>query len=200
MARGDVRDIVSLFKKYYTSVNKISDLQLKITDKQELAIVSFCDKIRAITNSPLQEDYMQQYFEFQFNRHYKKRGVRGGKGEGSGIKLNWIISNSSLKEWTSIESKWKSTYKVRKNLKTDIDIKSKFKKENWDSIFLKLNDSEEKQKEKFLNSEKGFLFCTEFTLMYNHKSDNCLHCKFVDKCKARLLLVYPKIYKKRGYE
>lgn len=205
MARGDVRKIIDLFKFFYLNITKVSDYRMIVNDSLETKIVDFCDRIRTHTNSnSIQEDYLNQYFEFQFNRHYKKRGVRGGRLKGGGIKLSWIICDKSFKEWeNSEEFKRLTSWIVRKNLKTDISFKEKKKHVKFsekDLIFLRVNLSEELEKSYLNGKPEQLTSCEKFTFMYFHESKICSVCGFKEECKDKLREKYPKIYKIRGYE
>lgn len=64
---------------------------------------------------------------------------------------------------------------------------------------IKIIKSEEIEKKRFFNSDRGVLNCIEKTTLYNHKSSNCTLCSFKTNCKEILRLNYKKIFKDRGY-
>lgn len=198
MGRNDVRIIVDLFKLYYKSTNKISDYKFVVDDKTEKRIRDFCSWVRDLTDSDLQMDYLKSYFEFQFNRHYKKRGVRGGRGLGSGIKLSWIICKKSFDEWVKIDNKPKAAYKVRKNFKKDVEIIHKEKKLDWSRLYSNVNPSEEIEKNILFGHENHLDYCLEFTFLYHRDSPTCFSCPNKKECQIIQKNKFPQIHKFRG--
>ena len=196
MKKSELRLIVNLFKYYYSSVFNKKNYRFAITDSKEKMIEGFVAKIKEITNAPtLQEDYLRQYFEFQFNHWYKY----DSKSSVKAVQIEWIVGKKAIARWEKADKKIIG-FVVQKNLKTDVKLRSRLKKENWDSLLLDLNKVEESEKERFFGTVKGFYNCLINTTLYNHKSPLCMQCPFAEKCKAELKIQYPKIYKKRGYE
>ncbi len=197
MKKSELRLIVNLFKLYYSSVFKTKNFRFAITDSKEKTIEGFVVSIKKITKSPiLQEDYLKQYFEFQFNHWYKHTVVSKSV---KNIQIEWIVGKKAIDRWNRSDRAL-SSFIVRKNFKTDIDVREKIKKEDYNNILLNLNNIEENEKERFHNTVKGHYNCIINTTLYNHKSLNCLNCSKRTDCKKLLKSEFPKIFKKRGYE
>lgn len=195
-SRKEIKLVVDLFIKYYSSLFKLNDYRFKMTDSRATTIKNFITKIKELTKSDmLHERYMEQYFEHQFNHWYDYES----KSDVGRIQIEWIIGNKALERWKKSDPII-SAFVVRKNFKTDVDIKSKLEKENWNNILLNTNEIEESEKERFHNTVKGFHYCLATTTLYNHKSEFCITCKKSTECKIQLKKIFPKIHKKRGYD
>jgi len=195
MKKSELRLIVNLFKYYYSSVLNVTNYRFKITDSKEKTIENFVRDIKELSKTKvLQEDYLRQYFEFQFNHWYKY----DSKSSVKAIQIEWIVGKKAIARWKKVDKKIIG-FIVRKNLKTDVKLKSRLVKENWDDLLLNLNPVEEDEKVRFFGTVKGFYNCLLATTLYNHKSPLCMKCPKIKECKEELKLQYPKIYKKRGY-
>lgn len=196
MKKSELRLIVKLFKYYYSEVFKAKGYRFRITDSKEKTIENFVTAIKELTKSTtLSKDYLEKYFEFQFNHWYKY----SSQSEVKSVQIEWIVGKKAVERWRKVD-KQKVAFVVRKNLKTDVDFSSRLEKENWDNILLNINPVEELDKERFHGTVKGFYNCLINTTLYNHKSKFCQTCPKAKDCKNELKAQYPKIYKKRGYE
>lgn len=196
MSRSETRLIVDLFKKYYSAIFKLPNYRFNMTDNKHTSVKNFIAEFKKLTKTnQLQKDYLQKYFEFQFNHWYNY----DSKSDMSRIQIEWIIGKKALERWKKSDPII-SAYIVRKNLKTDIEIKVVQKKENWKSILVEVNMVEESDKMRFYNTNKGLDVCLISTTLYNHKSSLCAGCKHKVICKDYLKKLYPKIYKMRGYD
>lgn len=192
----DIKQIIDLYTYYYKNVNKLEYFIFKMTPSKKKTVIGFIQEMKRITNSELQEDYLKLYFDYQFNRWYKKDNPYG---KGISIQIEWIIGKKAMGLWLGSDKKYRS-FIVRKNLKTDVSFVHKFKKENYKNILVSGNAVEENNKKRFFNSNQGFSYCLIATTLYNHNSKFCSDCKSAVKCKGELLSEYPKIFKMRGYE
>ncbi len=196
MKKSELRLVVKLFKYYYSEIFNATGYRFKITDSKEKTIENFIAGIKEYTKSTeLQNDYMEKYFEFQFNHWYKY----SSQSEVKSVQIEWIVGKKALERWKNTDKEI-AAFVVRKNLKTDVNFTSKLEKENWDNILLNINPIEEKDKQRFFGTVKGYNYCLALTTLYNHKSPLCMQCFKSKECKSDLEKMYPKIYKKRGYE
>lgn len=196
-SKKELRLVIDTFKFYYSKVSNISNYVFKNSDSRIKVINDFIIEFKNITKSTfLQEIILNSYFDYQFNYWYK-RNTKYGKG--IGIQIEWIIGKKALNRWIKEDKKYLN-YKIRKNLKTDVNLNKKTKVSKNLKNFTKIVDHEEIQKQKYLNTEFGLEMCILFTTLYNHKSNNCLKCANSDKCKMYLKKHLFNVYKLRGYE
>lgn len=191
----DIRKIVGLFKQYYKAVNKIDYFVFKMTPNKQKVIINFCTELKKITKSELQDDYLKSFFDFQFNRWYK-RDMPNGKGVS--IQIEWIVGKKALDLWLKAD-KVKMAFVVRKNFKKDVTFERTIEKEDYRNVLVETNVVEESDKGRFFGSNLGFSYCQIATTLFNHKSELCGKCKSSKKCKELLSVDFPKIYKLRGY-
>lgn len=197
-SRKDFRLVVDTYNFFYKTINKKENNVLKMFPSRIKAIENFIEKFKnEFSVNFLQKDILDRYFEWSFNYWLDKENSKYGN---KGIQIEWIISNASITRWKQANKKY-VTYILGKTIRKKFNYeKRKGYKENWDNIFLKINPLEEIEKEKFHNTQKGYMNCSIFTTLYNHKSSNCLKCKYSINCKDNLKNEYPKLFKKRGYE
>lgn len=200
MRNKDLRLVVDTFCYYYKSVTKNDSYRFKMTDNKKVMILNFIDDFKEQSGSTfVQEDYLRQFMEWQFNYWYRRDAKYG---QGTSIQLEWIIGKKAQKRWEERTEKQKeaSSYIVRKGLKKDVKLKrTKKYNEGWAATMTEVKQREEVDKEAYFNTAKGYVNCLINTTLYNHKSKLCLKCKFSSKCKRELAEQYPNVYKIRGY-
>lgn len=196
--RKDFRLVVDTYNFFYKNINKKESVVLKMFPTRIKNIENFIIKFREVTQTKIiQKDILEQFVEWNFNYWFDMKNSKYGN---KGIQIEWIISNASMERWKAANPT-KINYILGKNIRKKITYEKKAGlKENWDLQLLELNPLEEIEKERFFNTQKGFLNCSVFTTHYNHKSSNCLRCDFAESCKKLLKENLPKLYKKRGYE
>jgi hypothetical protein len=195
MNKKEFRIVVDLFKLYYKQITGNGNFKLYMSDARAKTIYNFISDFKSITKSKiLQKEFLEKFFDYQFNYWYKKDAKYG---QGTSIQLEWIIGKKAIKRWVEQDKKHLD-WIIRKNLKKDHKIIKQ--KENKDYLVTELNYADEKEKKRAHNSIKGFWNCLINTTMYNHKSELCMVCKKSMECKQLLKKKYPQIYKKRGYE
>lgn len=188
--------VVDLFKRYYQAVFEIDEFRFGMTDSKYKTIENFVSTVKAFTESDmLHEAYMEKYFEYQFNHWYDYTS----ESTAGRIQIEWIVGKKAFERWKKADPII-SAFVVRKNLRKDVNFKSRLEKENWNMIIIEPNEVEEREKERFHNTNQGYNYCLISTTLYNHKSTNCIACKNSTRCKENLKNVFPKIFKKRGYE
>lgn len=196
MSRQEIRMIVDEYSFFYKKVNNKPNYIFKNSDNTVKMISLFIEEFKKINNTKLlQQKSVRKYFEFQFNRLYTKEF----KDKNKTIQLSWIMGKNPLEIWKQANKKH-IDFIVRKNIKSSVSLVDSDKKfENWKDIITSTNQKEENDKKRFFNEELGYEYCKINTNLYNHKSNNCLNCDFSQDCKNTLKLIYPKIYKVRGY-
>lgn len=142
-------------------------------------------------------NFLISYFVFQFD-YWTKCEIKEKTNWSDKIQLSYIIGGKAFIrydtrdvkfDWTISQSDFLKEY----NVSTE-SIKNFFK-ESDDS----LNKVEEREKEKYFNTERHFLHCIETTTLYNHRSSWCTVCKNKVDCKVMLKSNYENIYASRGY-
>lgn len=198
-SKAEFRKVVDYFREYYQAVTKNKDYKVTMTDNKAKVVENFILLFKQNYNTNLlQDDILKKYFDYQFNFWYKKDAKYG---KGTSIQLEWILGKQALQRWNDVDKKHLS-FIVRKNLKKHNDfskVKLKKKKSEF-KVYIEVNEFEEIKKSKFINKDIGLEYCLQNTNMYNHKSQNCVSCKFKQECKQNLKIIYPIIYKIRGYE
>lgn len=184
--------IVNLYLELYKKVAMNENYVLKYSEAQEKMIYNFIDHFGA---EKIHDTFLKMYFEFQFNFTFKFE--KFGKGN---VMLNWIIGKKAIERW-SVRDKFKFKYHILYGIKQFVEISKKNDAYVgwWDQLAKGLAH-EDIQRARYLNTNKGMLWCYSMTTMYNHRSDSCILCDFSDMCKATLKEEMPRLYKLRGYE
>lgn len=94
---------------------------------------------------------------------------------GSMVMLNWLLSQKSIERWNMRDSE-KASYFCSEFLRK-YGIKREISFEKVD-----LEDLEELERGRFLNTEIGFLNCQSFAT-YNQYSPSCQRCRFKKQCR-----------------
>ena len=195
------RVICELYTEFFRQVSLNKDF-VYVPDskggykKDQLIICRFIKWLKTEYKEQADINFLIDYFKFQFS-HYV--GIKTAYGRNV-IMLHWIIGEGAIKRWKErdVRKKWI----VRVKLKNDVQLKlvntyNKIKKRDNKHIFLKIYDYEEKDKQRFFNSVKGFQFCLHMTTLYNPKSKLCSSCDFCIDCQDILNVNHPKLYKLR---
>lgn len=198
-SKKEFRTVIDLFRNYYIVITKNENFRVSMSDSRAKVVEGFIvDFKKLYSTNILQDKILKSYFDFQFNYWYRKDAKYG---KGTSIQIEWIIGNKAVERWKN-DSKRYLSFKVRKNLKKDNDFTKIRKKVDVKrlSVFIEVQEREERLKAKNLNMENCLEICTLNTTLYNHKSSNCMSCKFKKECKKNLKSMYPAIYKLRGYD
>ena len=146
------------------------------------------------------ENFLIKYFRFQFSRY---AGVRTPKGTNS-VMIGWLIGKKAIAAWEArdINKHYVVNYKINKQFQLSLNTAlQSLKKVNVTIKTNKfLNDTheyEEVEKRKYLNTEEGYIYCLQFTTLYNPNSKNCSNCRFSDNCINRLKTNYQQLYNVR---
>lgn len=144
--------------------------------------------------------WLFQYFTFQFN-YWKDKKTRQGEGL---AQIAWIIGNKALERWENKTNDYwyfclVGLLNINQNIKLS-EIKVLINDREELKNYIELVHSEEIEKKRYLNTDKGQVHCIQNTDLYNHKSEHCQNCKINPICKELLRINYPHISKVRGYE
>lgn len=137
--------------------------------------------------------FIYDYFCFQLD-YWKNMETRFGKK----IPIAWFIGKKAFERWKNNpeEDLWHA-YQTAEEFGIHIGLIHTAGPVTFD--VLELKESEETEKTRFHNTNKGMLNCIESTTLYNHRSPLCISCNFKKECKKLLESNYYRIWIKRGY-
>lgn len=145
----------------------------------------------------LNTDLLIQYFEYQFSRYSGTYSYGYGKNK---IMYSWVVGIKAIESWNSrdISKKWLVQYKLNNEvvlrLKKTYKSKNNILRENKRLMnFVELSPVEEIEKQRFYNTELGFVHCYNTTTLYHQKSIWCSGCDNKDKCVELLEKDYKKL-------
>jgi hypothetical protein len=142
----------------------------------------------------INEALLIQFFEFQFSRY---SGVITPRGKNN-VMLNWIIGPKAIWEWEhrTVSKRWLVRWRINK----DFHLKLK-KFVNVAPPLQVINEEpfahEEKAKARFYGQPEGYVYCAQFTTLFNPYSSLCNKCEFMQPCAERLKMTYNNLYQKR---
>lgn len=187
------QDIIIHYEVFYQKKYGNLNYKFKPTPQAEKEIIKFLDffdkRYKLIS---LGKDFLFRYFAFQFHRVDGLVLKRfSSKDKAGRIQIYDIIGRKAIQYW------------LDRNIEYDFIIENSsiipkqliLPQENLHS----LSRSEELEKKRFYNTNRGFLNCIERTSLFNHKSQSCILCQFKSSCKIMLKQNYFNIYKDRGY-
>lgn len=190
-----IRFIVDLYENFNQQIGGNPNFKCRLSDNQAKMIDNFILTLdKDVGLYRVDDQYLIEYFEFAFNHWRTFKGT---------IMLEWIIGKEAYKRWVN-RNKKTFRYKLRKQIKKDVVVKTTFVKKKvsngiWKEILIELNPVEESFKEQFFNTTKGFTWCYVNTTLYNHKSPLCAVCKNSTVCKKALENEHSNVFKLRGY-
>lgn len=149
----------------------------------------------------LGSNFLINYFVFQFNRVHDQVFKRfAGKDVGGKVQIYDIIGKKAFQYWTERDTQFDFILQNSANSKIKIsiaEIKSLLEEQESRPSIL---TSEEIEKKRFHNTDRGLVNCIQSTSLFNHQSYYCRMCSFKSVCKNILKTNYSHIYKQRGYE
>lgn len=181
-----MRDLIIKYYKYF--YEKVSGrVLINITKSDEKILSKFVISI----GSNVGEEFMYKYMCYQFY-YWHNLDTKFGKGN---ILLAWVIGDKAYGRYIINKSNhWKSysttlfeKFGVRRSdLITDANtwISGNSAHEDVDKLL-------------YYNTDKGLLFCVDYTSMYNPKSGICTVCDNRNSCINIMKGKYPTIYNKR---
>jgi len=195
--KAELRMVIDSFKHFYMKTNKLERFFVKMSDKREEFIYGFIEKFKEQTCSPeIQIHALNKFVEYQFNHYIAVNAWSGAMT----IRVEWIFGSTSLKRWSEVDKR-KASYHVRQKFKMMVDLTVDVRppKDIFNRLYIEINQVEENDKLRFLNTDLGIESCILTTTLYNHKSSHCLNCAFAKHCKDILKEMYPRIYELRKY-
>lgn len=185
-----------LYEAFYRKVYGNSKYIFDPTEKMQKCISTFIELLdKKYKIESIGATFLSSYFIFQFG-YWTELDL---KVYNERITIPFIVGKKAFERWINrkqefdwqlYNSNFLKIYKVNIN-----EIIQKFKEEDT-SI---LNRSEEKEKKRFYNTDRGALHCITNTTLYNHQSSLCLVCKNKNDCKTLLIDNYYQLALNRGY-
>jgi hypothetical protein len=144
------------------------------------------------------DETIQDFLFFSFGRKLKSEfNFHGGKKPA--VVLNHILSKKVLKAYYTSNPNQIFVFKnllLSRNKEVELKL-SKQKGVKHKKIALSINGANEKEKERLLNTVRGYVNCADMTTLFHPRSVFCQMCKYKEECKKRLKLNYEKIYEYR---
>lgn len=116
------------------------------------------------------EEWVFDFLLFQFSRYHDKK-TKMGKGI---VPFSWLVGKKAFDTWNNrteqqvwYSHKFKLDYRIKKEVDYEINLSNDYK----DSI-----------RKRFLNTDRGFVFCKENFLKREKGNRYCLKCKFKNIC------------------
>lgn len=192
-------NICFLQEYFYQKISQNPNYSFEPSDRENQYILSFVTLLKKHFGDDLSSigtKTLFGYFLFQYNSRYEQ-DTRFGKGT---VMLNWIIGKKAFDKWVNR----KETVMFYEHRFLDIYNASE---EDFKSIYspdiqennIDLSYTEENDKQRFYNTERGLITCINTTTLYNHRSKWCLTCRSKTTCKKLLKSTLLQIYRERGY-
>ena len=122
------------------------------------------------------EVFLWDYFLYSYFFFHNKKTSKGKNT----VELNWICGLEGIKRYKSKDEDWRfyaTDYVVSHGFSFDeLRVKKKLNRHLYEFL-------QSKERQRFHNSQKGFLNCIEFTKGFKLTSIECLKCKFKKDCK-----------------
>lgn len=196
-----------IFQEFYRATSLNHNYVLNMTKIDESVLEKFLDFIDKTYNfNSIDHEWILNYVESNFNFWFDIP-TRFGKGI---VMFSWVFGKKAIERYEKIKKMDTQRFRYGREIRkvVGINIQNKYRVTNKDSksntfykkLAVETSVTEEKVKQKHLNSEEGFVVCVLQTTLYNHKSQFCLQCVYSTECKDTLKKTYEKIYKLRGYE
>lgn len=162
--------------------------------KDEICIRNFIKTlIKEYGEESIGKNFIYDYFCFQTN-YWINLNTRFGKR----IPVSWFLGKKAFERWkNNPEPDLYHAHQTANQLGIHIGLIYGEKKSLIKALVL--NTAEENEKNRFYNTDRGFLNCIESTTLYSHLSKACITCKFKNDCKELLRANFYKIWLKRGY-
>lgn len=139
-------------------------------------------------------DFVASYTNYQF-KYWNRLNTMYSKGY---CPVSWIYGKKAINRWDEDEDKFKF-FKNENTVMKKTKVNYSLNAEPVKGFIQSLNDVDEKERERYLNTNKGMAWCVMHTSLYNHKSTHCLECRYSKECKEMLILNMPNVAKLRGY-
>lgn len=188
------RESVDIFVSMLRQIKNQPRFQYRVTDADTAGFDAWAEAIGADKIGP---DFMNRWAQYQFQSWFNDGATRDYN---HAIRYNWIFNGgSAVKRWNAL-SEDKRQWVVRTSLKKDYRVKrSNVPRSAPTALFTTLRSCEEEAKKRFYGTARGLLWCVANTTLYNHRSSQCVVCKFKSDCLETLKAEYPRVAAARGY-
>lgn len=160
-----IKQLISLYEYFFRATSGNAQFVCIPTAAERKLITKFVSVIPDIAS----EDWMFDYLVFQFGRYYDLK-TRYGKGV---ILISWVLGQKAMDAWkarTEQQLYYTQKFKIELGLEKKKDFTMKLSED-----FLNA------ERERFHNTEQGFLNCQELELK-KQKNRICITCKFKKYC------------------
>jgi hypothetical protein len=192
---------IDLIEAYYQYFYRHRYKDFKYKFKRTKTTTSVCHSFLKIIDEEYSlhsvgQDFLWDYFLFQF-QYWDDLYLKNGFSEK--ILIAWIIGKKAFQRWQfrDKEYDWQidnsliiEKYNLNKN---DLFGFSEQIEKSNKSLF----DSSKFIRKQYLNTDKGFAMCVEFTTLFDPKDMNCIRCNSRSECKELLKINYPNLFKQR---
>lgn len=183
-------DIVRYYQYFYSKVYHYKDFIYSPNSRDKKVIENFISKI---DNSSIGEDWLYNYFSFQF-KYWSELKYKRFKG----VVISYILGNKAIERFNDRPEEW---YYLINQLTFDFKLSRSdlYSNNIYKKDLLIISLSEEQEKQRFNNLER-LANCILSTTLYNSKSKICILCSQAKTCKELLKDRYPLIFKARYEE
>lgn len=184
-------DVIRYYEDFYRKKYGNEKYKFVPTEKASKTIQNFLSvldkKYHLVT---LGEKFLTRYFNFHILRVKDQVIVRFSSSKAPGrIQIYDFVGKKAIEYWENrdIDFDYLIEQSTISNKRERVQVKEVYSR------------SEEIERQRFLNEDRGQLNCLEKTTLFNHKSTNCVVCRFKTDCKKLLEINYNQIFKDRGY-
>lgn len=184
-----------LYTYFYSKIYNNSNYKFEPSSKSLESISKFLNLLDAKYKLEcIGIHFLSMYFLFQFD-YWSKLDIKAFNNK---IQLNFIIGKKAFERYINRDSNF--DYQIYESHLLNVISLNEIKNFFIEDTYLnKLNKFEEIEKNRFYNTDKGFLNCIQHTTLYYHISSHCIACKFKINCKDLLKNNYYNIYIVRDY-
>lgn len=187
-------DVIDYYSYFYRKKYNKKDI-IKF-NKTNIDLVSrFINELdKAYNINTIGHSFLFKYFLFQFMDLETMEISSLNKK----LRLNMIIGKPAIKRWFERNKDFDWLLEISNNdyiTKYNILRSDLVKKEQKE---VKPSSFEERIKNIFYNTSKGYLICITQTTMFDKRHICCLTCNFKNECKKIQKLNYPNIYNERN--
>lgn len=130
------------------------------------------DRFVAKLNYSIGEDWLWEYFCYQFNR-YVDLNTRIGKGK---IPVSWVMGQKAIEKYKNVSEEelfYVNEFKIRFDIKNPISKKE---------LIIRDNNYKDMERKRFKNAERQFIHCKENDL-FDKLNKICFNCKNKKYCE-----------------
>jgi hypothetical protein len=177
--------IIELYPQYYKQISGNEKYKLRLTENNFNQIQKFVTFLREKVPT-IGIIFIKNFLSYSFSASTGKVNHYGAVNK---FPLSWIISKQCLLRFLKekgyvVVGKKKGVSKLG-NTKTNIvsSIEKNEIIEKKISYISKVNNYEENEKRLFYNTDKGRVWCIDFTTLFHPKSELCEKCRWKVGCR-----------------